>query len=75
MVLITAALTPCSSNAIGPVIAIWLIYTEGSVDQKSETPLYLLFYGGVGIAVGLWVWGQRVMKTIGEDLTTITSST
>jgi len=57
------------------VIAIWLIYTEGSVDQKSETPLYLLFYGGVGIAVGLWVWGQRVMKTIGEDLTTITSST
>jgi sodium-dependent phosphate transporter len=75
MVLITAALTPCSSNTIGPVVAIWLIYTEGSVDQKSETPLYLLFYGGIGIAVGLWVWGQRVMKTIGKDLTTITSST
>ena len=75
VVLTAVVLTACSSNAIGPVIAIWLIYTEGSVDQKSETPLYLLFYGGVGIAVGLWVWGQRVMKTIGEDLTTITSST
>ncbi|PNF31938.1 hypothetical protein B7P43_G07926 [Cryptotermes secundus] len=63
------------SNAIGPVIAIWMIYTEGSVHQKSETPLYILLYGGVGISVGLWIWGKRVMKTIGEDLTTITSST
>jgi sodium-dependent phosphate transporter len=74
MVLITAALTPCSNNTVCPVIAIWLTYAEGSVDQKSETPLYLLFYGGVGIAVGLLVCGQRVMKTIGDDLTTITSS-
>lgn len=72
--IVVIVLTFCSSNAIGPVIAIWLIYTEGSVHQKAEAPLYLLFYGGVGIAVGLWVWGQRVMKTIGEDLTTITSS-
>jgi len=63
------------SNAIGPVIAIWLTYTEGNVQQKAETPIYLLFYGGVGISVGLWVWGSRVMKTVGEDLTSITSST
>jgi len=57
------------------VIAIWLTYTEGNVQQKAETPIYLLFYGGVGISVGLWVWGSRVMKTVGEDLTNITSST
>lgn len=63
------------SNAIGPLIALWLIYTDGSVQQKSETPLYILLYGGVGISVGLWIWGRRVIKTIGEDLTTITPST
>jgi sodium-dependent phosphate transporter len=73
--IVVIARTYCCSNAIGPVIAIWLIYTEGNVKQTAETPLYLLCYGGVGIAVGLWVWGHRVMRTIGEDLTTVTSCT
>ncbi|XP_037081034.1 sodium-dependent phosphate transporter 1-like isoform X2 [Pollicipes pollicipes] len=62
------------SNAIGPLIAVWLIFMEGSVAQKAETPLYILFYGGLGISVGLWVWGRRVIKTIGEDLTQLTPS-
>ena len=62
------------SNAIGPLVAIWLIYTEGNVEQKSETPLHILFFGGIGITIGLWVWGRRVIKTVGEDLTKLTSS-
>lgn len=65
----------CFSNAIGPLIAVWLVYTEGSVQQRSETPLYILLYGGVGISLGLWLWGRRVIQTIGEDLTKITAST
>ncbi|XP_057379056.1 sodium-dependent phosphate transporter 1-A-like [Daphnia carinata] len=62
------------SNAIGPLVAIWLIYTEGNVEQRSETPLHILFFGGIGITIGLWVWGRRVIKTVGEDLTKLTSS-
>ncbi|CAF3797289.1 unnamed protein product [Rotaria magnacalcarata] len=62
------------SNAIGPLIGLWLIYVDGSVSARSNTPLWVLFYGGLGISVGLWVWGRRVIRTIGEDLTKITPS-
>lgn len=63
-----------SSNAIGPVISLWLIYKTGEVVTKSSTPIWILFYGGVGIIVGLCVWGRRVIKTIGENLSPITPS-
>lgn len=62
-------------NAIGPLIALWMIYKEGTVLQKSETPFLLLLFGGIGISIGLWVWGRRVIETVGNDLTKITPST
>lgn len=62
------------SNAIGPLIALWMIFTDGSVAQKSETPIWILLYGGMGISIGLWVWGRKVIQTIGEDLTKVTPS-
>ncbi|OXA41696.1 sodium-dependent phosphate transporter 1-A isoform X2 [Folsomia candida] len=62
------------SNAIGPLIALWLVYSHGNVQQTAATPILLLVYGGVGISLGLWVWGRRVIKTMGEDLTKITPS-
>jgi len=63
------------SNAIGPLIALWMIYSEGNVDQKSPTPMSILLFGGVGISVGLWLWGRRVIETVGTDLTKITPTT
>ncbi|XP_069773871.1 sodium-dependent phosphate transporter 1-like [Narcine bancroftii] len=62
------------SNAIGPLVALWVVYSTEDVDSKSETPIWLLLYGGVGICLGLWVWGRRVIQTMGKDLTPITPS-
>uniref|UniRef100_A0A8C5E6T0 Phosphate transporter n=1 Tax=Gouania willdenowi TaxID=441366 RepID=A0A8C5E6T0_GOUWI len=62
------------SNAIGPLVALWLLYDSGSVVSNAPTPIWLLLYGGVGICVGLWVWGRRVIQTLGKDLTPITPS-
>ncbi|XP_059395736.1 sodium-dependent phosphate transporter 1-B isoform X2 [Carassius carassius] len=62
------------SNAIGPLVALWLVYESGSVISHGPTPIWLLLYGGVGICVGLWVWGRRVIQTMGKDLTPITPS-
>ncbi|XP_074526931.1 sodium-dependent phosphate transporter 1-A [Halichoeres trimaculatus] len=62
------------SNAIGPLVALWLLYESGSVMSNAPTPIWLLLYGGVGICAGLWVWGRRVIQTMGKDLTPITPS-
>lgn len=62
------------SNAIGPLVALWMIYFDGNVFQNSETPIFILLYGGVGISLGLWIWGRRVIQTLGEDLTKVTPS-
>ncbi|XP_047449016.1 sodium-dependent phosphate transporter 1-A [Mugil cephalus] len=62
------------SNAIGPLVALWLLYESGSVVSNTPTPIWLLLYGGVGICAGLWVWGRRVIQTLGKDLTPITPS-
>lgn len=62
------------SNAIGPLVAIWITATTGSAAQKAPVPIWILLIGGVGISAGLWIWGRRVMKTMGEDLTKITPS-
>ncbi|KAJ2946453.1 hypothetical protein O0L34_g12495 [Tuta absoluta] len=63
------------SNAIGPLVALWLLYSEGGAHARAETPLAILVFGGVGIALGLWLWGRRVIRTVGEDLTNITPDT
>lgn len=51
-----------------------MIYHDGNVLQNSETPIYILLYGGAGISLGLWLWGRRVIQTLGEDLTKVTPS-
>lgn len=63
------------SNAIGPLIALWAVYAEGSARQEAETPIFILLYGGLGISTGLWVWGRRVIRTLGQDLARITPTT
>ena len=59
---------------MGPLVSLWLTFKNGIVNSEENTPIWILFYGGVGISIGLWVWGRRVIETIGEDLSSITPS-
>lgn len=69
------------ANAIGPLIAVWLLYSQGGIDipqslfgidPATQTPWFLLLFGGVGITAGLWTCGAKLIVAMGEDITTIT---
>ncbi|HIG09935.1 MAG TPA: inorganic phosphate transporter, partial [Alphaproteobacteria bacterium] len=63
------------ANAIGPLAAIYsVIDSGGMVSSKSALPFWILFVGGVGIAVGLITYGHKVIATIGTGITQLTPS-
>ncbi|KAK8087465.1 phosphate-repressible phosphate permease [Apiospora phragmitis] len=58
------------SNAIGPYSTIYQIWNEGQVPgKKSNVPVWILVFGGAGIALGLWTYGYRIMSNLGNKLT------
>ena len=63
------------ANAIGPLAAIYsIIDSGGMIGSKSALPVWILFLGGVGIAVGLITYGHKVIATIGTGITQLTPS-
>jgi PiT family inorganic phosphate transporter len=62
------------ANAIGPLAVIYFLVKTGSVGTKVPVPVFLLFFGGIGIACGIGMAGHRVMDTIGRRITTLTNT-
>ena len=62
------------SNSVGPLVSIWMTTSTGHVSEDGTTPRWLLLYGGVGITIGLWLWGRRVIETVGKDIVQISPS-
>jgi len=62
------------ANAIGPLAVIYFLVKTGSVGANVPVPVFLLFFGGIGIACGIGMAGHRVMDTIGKKITTLTNT-
>ncbi|MDH5736773.1 MAG: inorganic phosphate transporter [Gammaproteobacteria bacterium] len=63
------------ANAIGPLAAInGVIASGGEVMQKSSIPAWILLLGGGGIVAGLALYGYKVIRTIGKNITELTPS-
>ena len=62
------------ANAIGPLAVIYFLVKTGTVGVQVPVPVYLLLFGGVGIACGIGMAGHRVMDTIGNKITTLTNT-
>ena len=62
------------ANAIGPLAVIYFIVKTGEIGTKVPVPIFLLLFGGIGIACGIGMAGYRVMDTIGKRITTLTNT-
>lgn len=63
------------ANAIGPVAAVvGIVESGGEVASKSTLPMWVLMLGGVGIVLGLAMYGRKVIATVGKNITELTPS-
>ena len=63
------------ANAVGPVAAVvGIVESGGEVSQKSAMPVWILLLGGVGIVIGLAMYGHKVIATVGSGITALTPS-
>ncbi|MEA3428077.1 MAG: inorganic phosphate transporter [Thermodesulfobacteriota bacterium] len=62
------------ANAIGPLAVIYFIVKTGGIGAKVSVPVFLLLFGGIGIACGIGMAGTRVMETVGKKITTLTNT-
>ena len=62
------------ANAIGPLAMIYFLVKTGSVGAQVPVPIFLLLFGGIGIAAGIAMAGGRVMETLGSKITTLSNT-
>ncbi|MDB3996441.1 inorganic phosphate transporter [Gammaproteobacteria bacterium] len=63
------------ANAIGPLSAVVsTVQSNGVISGESGVRPWVLFVGAIGIVFGLTILGKNVIKTVGENITTLTPS-
>lgn len=58
------------ANSIGPLAAINdMISHPGALGSKAAIPLWVMIIGAGGIAAGLWLFGPKLIRTVGSEIT------
>jgi len=57
------------ANAIGPLAAIADAITHAGISTKTEIPLWVMMIGAIGIALGLMLYGPKLIQTVGSEIT------
>ena len=57
------------ANAIGPLAAINDAVMTGGISAKAGIPLWVMGVGALGIAIGLALYGPKLIKTVGSEIT------
>jgi len=57
------------ANAIGPLAAINDAVLSGGISSKAGIPIWVMGVGALGIAIGLALYGPKLIKTVGSEIT------
>jgi len=57
------------ANAVGPLAAINDAVQSHGVSTKAEIPLWVMLIGAVGISLGLLLFGPKLIRTVGSEIT------
>jgi PiT family inorganic phosphate transporter len=60
------------ANAVGPLAAIYDSLTHAAVGgSKAAVPMWILVLGALGLSIGLALYGPRLIRTVGSEITEI----
>ena len=62
------------ANAVGPLAAINEAVLHGAVATKASIPLWVMLVGAIGIALGLALYGPKLIRTVGSEITELDQS-
>ena len=57
------------ANAVGPLAAIVNAADSGTIATTVAIPVWILFVGATGICAGLLLFGPKLIRTVGEQIT------
>ncbi len=57
------------ANAVGPLAAINEAIVHHDIARKASIPLWVMMVGASGIALGLTLYGPKLIKTVGSEIT------
>ena len=57
------------ANAVGPLAAIADAAKSGGISDKASIPLWVMLVGATGIAIGLLLYGPKLIRTVGSEIT------
>jgi len=62
------------ANAIGPLSAIVSVASTDTLSAQVEIPLWVMMIGAIGISLGLALFGAKLIRTVGKQLTNLDQS-
>ena len=57
------------ANAVGPLAAINDAVLSGGIATKASIPLWVMMVGALGIVIGLSLYGPKLIRTVGSEIT------